>query len=264
MTKISLQECSKLALETGCIILQSGGATNRVELMMHKVCQGFGFEDCESFVTPTGIFLSISDGPDQITTRIKRVEQRRIDLGKITQVSQLVNCLQSESCPNVPHGEIRSSAFYRELKRIDAENPYPMWVTNLCGGGTSGFFCLLFGGSWMEFAIAFVIGFIVSASLKYISKLPVNNFLLNALASALIVLLAKTIDTWVPFIRLDNIIIGGIMILVPGLSLTNAIRDTMSGDLVAGTARGVEALIITVGIVAGSGAMLKVWDLLGY
>jgi len=84
---------------------------------------------------------------------------------------------------------------------------------------------------------------------------------LNALAAMLIVLIAKTIDIWVPFIRLDVIIIGGIMILVPGLQIVNAIRDTMSGDLVAGTARGVEAIIMTVGIVAGSGAMLKIWEL---
>ena len=104
-------------------------------------------------------------------------------------------------------------------------------------------------------------GFLVSASLKYISRLPVNNFLLNALAAALIVIISKVMDIYVPFIRLDYIIIGGIMILVPGLQIVNAIRDTMSGDLVAGTARGMEAIIITIGIVAGSGAMLKLWEL---
>ncbi|MDX9827893.1 MAG: threonine/serine exporter family protein, partial [Spirochaetia bacterium] len=69
MNKINLQECSQLALETGRIILQSGGATNRVELMMRKVCEGFGYDDCESFVTPTGIFFSLSDGEANITTR---------------------------------------------------------------------------------------------------------------------------------------------------------------------------------------------------
>ncbi|HQQ67344.1 MAG TPA: threonine/serine exporter family protein [Candidatus Cloacimonadota bacterium] len=144
---------------------------------------------------PTGIFLSISEGDEQVTTRIKRVDQRRIDLGKITQVSQAVNCLQNEACGKLRHGEGRSKDFPKELQRIDAEQNYPMWVTTLCGGATSGFFCLLFGGSWMAFAVAFIIGPLVSASLKYISRLPVSNFLLNALASALIVLLAKTIKT---------------------------------------------------------------------
>nr|MBP7118414.1 threonine/serine exporter family protein [Candidatus Cloacimonadota bacterium] len=131
MNKINLQECSKLALETGRIILQSGGATNRVELMMRKVCEGFGYDDCESFVTPTGIFFSLSDGEANITTRIKRIENRRIDLGKITQVSQLVNCLQSDKCHIMTHTQGRSKEFLKELRRIDGENPYPMWVTNL-------------------------------------------------------------------------------------------------------------------------------------
>jgi uncharacterized membrane protein YjjP (DUF1212 family) len=154
--------------------------------------------------------------------------------------------------------------FEEELKKIDTENPWPSWLKDLCGGGTSGFFCLLFGGSWAEFAVAFTIGVIVTFGLKYLEKLAFNNFLLNAIAAALIVLLAKTIDIFVPYIRLDNIIIGGIMLLVPGLSITNAMRDTMSGDLVAGTARAVEAFFITVGIVAGSASMLKILSLWGY
>ncbi len=75
---------------------------------------------------------------------------------------------------------------------------------------------------------------------------------------------AKTLDIWVPYIKLDNIIIGGIMLLVPGLSIVNAIRDTMSGDLVSGTARAVEAIFIAVAIATGSGSMLKLWALMGY
>jgi uncharacterized membrane protein YjjP (DUF1212 family) len=264
MQQVTLQQCSKLALETGRIILQSGGATNMVESMMHSVCHGLGFPQCESFVTPTGIFLCISDEDNDLITRIKRIDNRRIDLGKITEVCHIVSLLNSDNSASIDPELSKREYFSRELDRIDAQSLYPAWVTNLSGAATSGFFCLLFGGAWNEFAVAFLIGFLVSASFKYISRLPVNNFLLNAIAAALIVLLAKSMDIWVPYIRLDTIIIGGIMILVPGLSITNAIRDTMSGDLVSGTARGVEALIITIGIVAGSGAMLKLWELWGH
>jgi uncharacterized membrane protein YjjP (DUF1212 family) len=232
--------------------------------MLRKACAGFGYPDCETFATPTGIFLPVSDGKDEITTRIKRIDNRRIDLGKITSISRLVNCLTGSDC-SINTDALPKDVFYRqELAKIEKERPYPLWINFLCGGATSGFFCLLFGGSWAEFAVAFFIGVLISFSLRYISRLPVNNFLLNAIAAALIVLFAKTIDLYIPYIRLDNIIIGGIMILVPGLSITNAIRDTMSGDLVSGTARAVEALIITVGIVAGSGSMLKLWALWGF
>lgn len=264
MQKLNVKQATELALEVGRIILQSGGTTNRVEKMMRTVCKGLGYPNTESFVTPTGIFISINDAEGAISTSIKRIENRRIDLGKITRVSRLVSCLEEgQNCPEGKDGmDVRK--FKAELDKIDTEEAWPTWLRSLCGGATSGFFCLLFGGAWLEFAIAVVIGIVVSYGMKLLSKLSFNNFLLNAIAAALIVCIAKSMDYYIPFIRLDNIIIGGIMLLVPGLSITNAIRDTMSGDLVSGTARGVEAMFITVGIVAGSGTMLKLWALWGY
>ncbi len=71
-------------------------------------------------------------------------------------------------------------------------------------------------------------------------------------------------DLYIIGIKLDTIIIGGIMLLVPGLAITNAMRDMMSGDLVSGTARAIEAFLISVAIAAGSGSMLKIWSLVGY
>ncbi|MDD2228285.1 MAG: threonine/serine exporter family protein [Candidatus Cloacimonetes bacterium] len=263
MNNLSVKQATELALEVGRILLQSGSATNRVEKMMLKVCAGFGYPNTESFVTPTGIFISVNDSQGSISTSIKRIENRVIDLGKITQVSRLVNCLDEEDCPN-GRSNMDARKFRSELDKIDITEAWHTWVRSLCGGATSGFFCLLFGGAWVEFAIAVLIGIIVSYGMKFLSRLSFNNFLLNALAAALIVFIAKLMDVYIPYIRLDNIIIGGIMLLVPGLSITNAIRDTMSGDLVSGTARGMEAVFITVGIVAGSGSMLKIWALWGY
>ena len=263
METITAKQITDISLEVGRIMLQSGSSTNRVETMMRKVCVGFGYPDTESYVTPTGIFISVATEGGRIDTSIKRIENRRIDLGKITRVSRLVNTLAQHSIT-----EDKKLHEYRklnaELIQIDTDQIWPQWLTNLCGGATSGFFCLLFGGAWSEFLIASVIGIIVSWGMKYLARLAFNNFLLNALAAALIVFLAKLSDYYLPYIRLDQIIIGGIMLLVPGLSITNAIRDTMSGDLVSGTARAVEALFITVGVVAGSGSMLKIWALWGW
>ena len=49
------------------------------------------------------------------------------------------------------------------------------------------------------------------------------------------------------------------MLLVPGLAITNAIRDTISGDLLAGISRAVEAFLIAVAIAVGSGIVLRLW-----
>lgn len=258
---ISIKEVTELALESARIILQSGGTTNRCEKIMSRVCAVFGYHKTESFVTPTGLFITVMDKDHTANTQLMRIETRRIDLGKISQLTRYINelsqCGKKGNCPDY-------SEVMRRLKEIDAFSPYPEWLKLLLGGLTSACFCLLFGGSWLETGVAYLVGLLVSISLRYIAILQVNSFLTNALGAALVVLFAKTLDLYIIGIKLDTIIIGGIMLLVPGLAITNAMRDMMSGDLVSGTARAIEAFLISVAIAAGSGSMLKIWSLVGY
>lgn len=263
MSALPIKEATRLALEVGRILLQSGATTNRVELMITKVCRSFGYGHTECFVTPTGIFLTVSDGEDQLSTSIKRIESRRTDLGKITEISHLVQKLERIH-KDITKENMSAAQLFEALARIDSATPWPQWLQIVSGGTSAGFFCLLFGGSWHEFPVAIAVGLLVSLSIRYISRLSINNFLLNVISSALVVLFAQGMDIFVPYIKLDNIIIGGIMLLVPGLSIVNAIRDTMSGDLVSGTARAVEAIFIAVAIAVGSGTMMKLWALMGY
>jgi uncharacterized membrane protein YjjP (DUF1212 family) len=260
---LPIKEANRLALEVGRILLQSGATTNRVELMMTKVCRSFGYGSTECFVTPTGIFITVSDGENQLVTSIKRIESRRIDLGKITEISHLVQKLERIN-KDITTQNMSPRQLVEALQRIDSAKPWPQWLQILTGGTSAGFFCLLFGGSWPEFAVAIAVGLLVSISTLWIASLSINNFLLNVISAALVVLFAQVLDIFVPYIKLDNIIIGGIMLLVPGLAIVNAIRDTMSGDLVSGTARAVEAIFIAVAIAVGSGTMMKLWALMGY
>ena len=59
----------------------------------------------------------------------------------------------------------------------------------------------------------------------------------------------------------DTVIIGTLMLLVPGLAITNAVRDSIAGDLISGLARGAEALLIAVAVALGNGAgmMILIW-----
>ena len=53
------------------------------------------------------------------------------------------------------------------------------------------------------------------------------------------------------------------MLFVPGVALTNSIRDFLSGDMLSGVSRLVEALLTAVSLAAGAGVVLKLWDLMG-
>ena len=62
---------------------------------------------------------------------------------------------------------------------------------------------------------------------------------------------------------LDALIIGSLMLLVPGLAITNAIRDSLSGDLISGMTRGVEAVLIAIAVALGPGLVMSLWMMLG-
>lgn len=56
---------------------------------------------------------------------------------------------------------------------------------------------------------------------------------------------------------LDKVIIGGIIPLVPGVALTNGIRDVANCDYLSGTIRAIDAVLIAAGIALGVGLVLK-------
>ena len=51
------------------------------------------------------------------------------------------------------------------------------------------------------------------------------------------------ISRWLPFLHEDKIIIGDIMLLIPGIPMTNAVRDILVGDTISGIMRLVETLL---------------------
>ena len=53
------------------------------------------------------------------------------------------------------------------------------------------------------------------------------------------------------------------MLLVPGLAITNAVRDSIAGDLISGLARGAEALLIAVAVALGNGLGMMLWIWMG-
>ncbi len=63
--------------------------------------------------------------------------------------------------------------------------------------------------------------------------------------------------------NLNAIVIGSIMIFLPGVAFTNAVRDTLAGDMLSGASKGIEAVIVAVSLASGVGIAIKLWGLLG-
>ncbi|GGA13405.1 membrane protein [Paenibacillus marchantiophytorum] len=244
-------EIAQVCLLAGKIMLENGGETYRVEDTMSHVAQAFGVPNSHSFVTPTGIIFSI-DGPEQ-TTRLIRISARSTDLHKVT----VVNAVSRR----ISQGELTPAEAYRLLVDIDtARTGYPTWIKILSAAIASGCFLIMFQGKWSDFLPAFVAGGAGFSFLGYFHRLVPIKFFAEFLASLLIGTMAYL---WVIAglgHDLDKIIIGSVMPLVPGLLITNAVRDLMAGHFVSGVSKGAEAFLTAFAIGAGIAFVLSFYN----
>ena len=89
-----------------------------------------------------------------------------------------------------------------------------------------------------------------------------SKIIVNIVGGALITILAL-IAINLPFLhglKMDGMIVGAIMPLVPGIPFTNAIRDIADSDFLSGTVRMIDALLVFVYIAIGVGTTLSIYN----
>ncbi|MCF6461367.1 threonine/serine ThrE exporter family protein [Clostridium sp. Cult3] len=240
-----------LAALTGKTMLKNGAETYRVEDTIERICKSrMNIKYADAFVTPTGIFVSLEYEGEMMTYLI-RVKTIKIDLNKI----DLLNQFSREFV----NSTISPDEGIAKLKKINKMGNYTPKTKMLFGSLACAFFSLLFGGTFLDFLVTYIISLIVLITINKIDRYKmtffVNNFIGAALASFL-----SVISTTIGFGRnMDIIIIGSIMSLVPGVAITNALRDTISGDFVSGLSRGMEAIFSALAIAFGVGFVLNIY-----
>jgi uncharacterized membrane protein YjjP (DUF1212 family) len=251
---MDLKIIAQIAIEAGRILLENGGETARVEETMVRICKSFDISYADSFVTPTGIMFCITDNDGNNISIIKRINNRSINMEKILKVNSLSR--------NICAAKYNQNEILQELKRIDNCPAYNKYTVLFCAALSTGFFTLMAGGNLKDFIASFLIGFII----KYVTELflsyNVNSFFVNVLGGATAAILALTLNYINLINNMDMVIIGSIMLLVPGLAITNALRDTISGDIVSGITRAIEAFFVATSIAIGVGFVLKSWILI--
>ncbi|MCF0107029.1 MAG: threonine/serine exporter family protein [Holdemanella sp.] len=237
-----------VVLEAGKMLIESGAEIYRVEETINQICKGFDeVVLAESYVTTTGIMISIKTG-EKTYTRIGRVYTRSVNLEIVHRMNALSRKVEKE--------HLTVDELVREVYIIKNSKRYSPWLITLFGGIGAAAFALFFDGNAYEIGVSFVMGLFVRITATFLSNHKVNPFINNVLSSALAVLLSHFIARFMPCVSAEIVTISSIMLLVPGLAITNAIRDTMSGDYVSGMARGTEAFIISAAIAIGAALAL--------
>lgn len=241
---MNLNQLAKTATFAGELLLKNGAETYRVEETMNRICQQYGASIVDSFATPTLLIVSFSHEAELIHN-VKRIHQRSVDLNKIDKINDLSR--------NIIARQISITDLNLALLAINEESRYSYQTTLLFAGICTFGFAFFFQGSVKDAIAAFFVGILIKALTMFFEKRELNAFFVNAIGGAIATLLAMLFVSLQLADSLDKVIIASIMLLVPGLAITNAIRDTVSGDYLSGMSRTIEAFLVAVAIALGSG-----------
>ena len=242
-----------LALDVGEGMLRNGGEISRVEDTIERICYAYGAEHVEVFSIISVINASIRMPDGSYSAQMRRVRQTGMNLG----VLERLNALSREVCRERPALDV----FDSKLRALKSRVVYRWWVTLVAMIAISGCFTLFFGGTWRDALVAAFIGAVTSVFEIFKMK-HINGMAKTAISSFVIALIA---GISVPLGMGENgglIIIGSIMILVPGLAFGTAMRDLLCGDLASGSLKTLQSILqalmiafgymLAVGIVGGA------------
>ena len=246
----------KLLLDTavlaGEIMLCSGAETYRVEDTMYHILKTSEAESIEALALMTGIVATLNS-PDmgQPMTIMKAVNDRTTNLNHIIQV----NDISRRYCG----GELTLEETYRKLKQIGGMQ-YCRTLCNIALVGVASGFAMMFGGSFLDVVVTAMVGILLAGIITLGQKLRMNVIIVDILSSMGIAVLAIAMKTYaIQTINMDTVIISAIMPLVPGVAITNAIRDTLQGDYLSGGARVLEAFLKAASIALGVGIGMAIF-----
>ena len=223
-----------------------GAETFRVEESANRVLAAYGIQ-AEIFAIPNCITISIETAEGKPMTRMRRVGHHGTDLDSVERYSNLSRRI----CAQKP--EPKEAMEW--LKETTASRVRYSLAGYLLGNflGAAGF-GIFFGGTIMEGILAGVCGILIGLVNRFMVNLKVNDFF-GTIFSAFVMSFAAYCASGSGIIsNADTSIIGALMILVPGLLFTNALRDIIYGDTNSGTNRIVQVILVAVAIALGTGA----------
>lgn len=246
--KTKAQELANLAIYLSQLLLESGAEVYRVEDTGFRICNSCkGIDRVNVFVTTNMILISFRYYSDNIMA-MRRVKNAGTNLKIVNEINQLSR--------RFVNGVITIEEAYKEIEDIRKKvivNPVHKVLGGAFAAGSSAF---LFGGSWGESFIAFIIGIISLIFLHKISKLNYSFFIENFSTAFVLSFCASLVVALGIVENQNSMIIGSLMPLVPGVSITNAVRDLMSGDVLAGLSRISIAVFTSAAIAIGVGSAL--------
>ena len=231
----------------GRLIMENGGETYRVEETITRMGHAFGFAEVECFAVPSGIFISYRKKAGSIETAVKRVRRKGTDLTRVDAVNAVSRRMEAE---NLTCEEVMAL-----LREIETRPPK---ITKLGLAAavalSSAGWAVMFGGRVMDAVVSFLVALLCQGIAFAFDKAGMRSFVSTLVGSFLGTILPMLLHLATGMLMVEESVAACLMPLLPGLAMTNAVQDTMRGDMVSGISSATNA-VLTASMIAG-GALI--------
>lgn len=255
---MTAHELLNVTSQIGSLLIKYGAEIYRVEDSINRIAAAYGFSGeerrVEVFAIPTSLIITVNDGGNIPLTRTIRITDRGTNLDRVDKLNNLSRFI----CTEKPEQDV----IKRHIDEIGKRKVYGSTVRAVSYALVGATFALFFGGGIADAVFAGLISALIFYVSEFVSRVKPSVFFQSVICSLLTAAAAVIVSRAGLTDGFDKVIIGASMNLVPGITLTNCMRDFIAGDFLAGMYTLIEAVLIAVGMAVGAASAIALFTMI--
>ena len=237
------EERLDLVLDIAEQMVISGAEVARTEYSIRRICKSFGAARTEALSITTSLIVTVYYGEYSSVTQTRRVDKFAYNMDRL----EKMNALSREICEK----KLSVEEGRKRFKELMSEKYYSFYHQILFFMLIAFTFTLFFGGSIKDALTSSAIAVLFKYIDEFAKKIEINKFIPIVTSSLLGGFLAILAVRFEIADSVSMVSIGDVMLLIPGIMLTNSLRDMFGGDTITGGIRFIEAAMIAIMIALG-------------
>lgn len=232
-------------LDIGEEMIVCGSEVSRVEDSIRRMCVAYGCDPyrVNVFIIVSNIQVTVEAPDGKIITQIRQIKRSDVNFDRL----DYFNDLSRYVCKHTPDHEKIQERFKIVMNRPTHGLPLKIAGSVLVASS----FALFFGGTVRDGISAAVMGVIIVFMEEILKKRETNQIVYHFIVSVVAGIAAILMVSIGLGQHEDLIMMGGIMLLIPGIAMTNSVRDMLIGDIATGMLRLCNAVLTAAAIACG-------------
>ena len=253
---LSPEELAEYLLDLGGALLSYGCPTHRLDTLIAEIAALEGYQ-ADAFAVPTGLWMTLRAPGKEPVTRMVRVNDWSVDLGRLVAMDRIFN--------DVLERRLTLAEARQKLDEVEARPPpYPPPLAWFGAAAASGASAIFFRGGWREAALAAVGGLLVGV-LGSLLRRSTRARLLEDFLGGLLAAGSAWAATWLdPSLSRQVLVLSVAILLLPGMALTSGLAELANKNLVSGASRLMEAFMSFLSILIGVAVVVSLERLAGH